>query len=459
MSRTSLLRWTSAATLLVGGVVLGTVLVGQAGSILNVFSTRSAAPPSADLTSDADNQNLGFSTAAYSGRNDFAQRASSDAAISSPAAPSSRFIGTPESRSDNVRQTLLADSEAVGPATGLRASGDPTGGTGFAAPSTSTSSSTSTIGGSALTGTAANFAQLGPWGWATSGFFSAGGVGAYPASTPASSTPATSTPAIPATTPAAVAAVGPSTPAAVIAAGTTAPASAATSSPVNAGEPAIIAAAPIPPVATATSFIQTEGKTVVNDELVRDSVDILGGRLGGSGTIQSASVTIGAGAILGPGNSPGVLTINGNLLQLGELEIEIAGKSTVPVEYDVLHVTGDVTFAPGSLLKFVLYPIYSPSSGDDFEFLSANSISGIENLAFAIAGLPADFGYQVYEETHDGESDLYVRFYSRAQGTPSVEVDQEVLYRGTATAPEPSTMALAVLGLALLGWRLRRRAA
>lgn len=458
MTRTYFLRWTAAATLLVGVVALGTVVSEQAGRILNLFSSDSAAPPSADLSSDASNQDRGLRTAAYSGRNNFAQHASRDAGILSPAAPSSRFIGTPESRSDNVRQTLLADSEAVGPATGLRASGDPTGGTGFAAPSTSTSSSTSTIGGSALTGAAANFAQLGPWGWATSGFFSAGGVGAYPASTPASSTPATFTPAIPATTPAAVAAVGPSTPAAVIATGTTAPASAATSSPVNAGEPAIIAAAPIPPVATATSFIQTEGKTVVNDELVRDSVDILGGRLGGSGTIQSASVTIGAGAILGPGNSPGVLTINGNLLQLGELEIEIAGKSTVPVEYDVLHVTGDVTFAPGSLLKFVLYPSYSPSSGDAFEFLTANSISGIDNLAFAIAGLPSDFGYQVYEETQNGESDLYVRFSSQAQATASPQADEQIVYVGTAV-PEPSTMALAVLGLALLGWRLRRRAA
>lgn len=424
MTRTFILRWTAAATLLAGAVALGTVMFGQAGR---------TAPPSVKLTRDtANNQDRGFPTVAYSGSTNFAQRASGDAGISSPAAPSARFSGTAEARSGNFQQTSVAVSETVDSATGSLASVDPANGI--------TSGTASAVGSSALPSTGADFAQPGTWGWATSGFFRTGGVGPYPASAPASNRPAISTPAI-AATPAVVAAVGP-----------TAPVSAGSSSPSKGAVPAIIAA-PIPPIVIARNFVQTEGKTLVNNVLVSDSVNILGGRLGGNGTIQSASVTIGAGATLGPGNSPGTLTIEGNLLLQGVLEIEIESVS----KFDFLDVDGTVTFAPGSVVKFVLYDTYTPSNGDDFEFLTANAIAGIEYLAFAITGLPADFGYQVYTESQDGESDLYVRFYSRAQGTPLSEADQQVLYQGTV--PEPSTMALGVLGLALLGWRLRRRPA
>ena len=89
MTRTFILRWTAAATLLAGAVALGTVMFGQAGR---------TAPPSVKLTRDtANNQDRGVPTVAYSGSTNFAQRASSDAGISRPAAPTPDSSG-PRSR-------------------------------------------------------------------------------------------------------------------------------------------------------------------------------------------------------------------------------------------------------------------------------------------------------------------------------------------------------------------------
>jgi hypothetical protein len=437
------MRRTAAATLLMGGLALGALLSGQAGRILNLFSAKSVTPPSVSLTDKTDEEVRVRPATGYVGNWKPTQRGGNSAGIAQTDLPTRRLgerLGeVSQGRSDYALRLAVADLQSAGSATGLRASADLQIGIDFAAPSNTPTGTASAVGNNALPNTGADLARAGAQGWAAS---------ASPASNPFSFTQAAA--------PASLTPVTVPVSSIPVAAPPSAPTGGASSPPAPSAP-----ASPAPRVAVAvlpTTFVQTSGKTIIDTLLSRDTVDIIGGRLGGHGTIQAATVTIGAGATLGPGNSPGVLTINGNLLQLGELEIEIAGKSTVPVEYDVLHVTGDVTFAPGSLLKFVLYPIYSPSSGDAFEFLTANSISGIDNLAFAIAGLPSDFRYQVYEETQNGESDLYVRFSSQAQATASPQTDEQIVYVGTAV-PDPSTMALAVLGLALLGWRLRRRAA
>lgn len=53
-------------------------------------------------------------------------------------------------------------------------------------------------------------------------------------------------------------------------------------------------------------------------------IDIQGGTLNGSGTI-SGPVLLGTAAALNPGNSPGTLTINGNLTSSGKMIFEIGG--------------------------------------------------------------------------------------------------------------------------------------
>jgi hypothetical protein len=224
-------------------------------------------------------------------------------------------------------------------------------------------------------------------------------------------------------------------------------------------------------------FVQTEGKTVIDKILIVDAVDILGGRLGGHGVIKAGTVTIGPGGILGPGNSPGILTIDGNLVITGDvydkdpvkilggvLEIEINGKdNSVPgaPQYDVLHVTGTATFEEGSSILFVFYSTFTPTSGDTWEFLTASAIDGLKYLTFSTSGLSNSFGYQVYQvkETENGvdEYDLYLRIYSKANGPALPGAGEEILYSGQV--PAPSTVALSVLALAMVGWRMRRRVA
>ncbi|MDO8423973.1 MAG: autotransporter domain-containing protein [Parvibaculum sp.] len=89
------------------------------------------------------------------------------------------------------------------------------------------------------------------------------------------------------------------------------------------------------------------GKLAVNGTLNADSITVRdGGTLGGSGVVNG-EVTVEAGGIIAPGNSPGTLNIVGNTtLNSGSIfEVEIEGLLA-----DLLNVDGDVTIAPGAIL-------------------------------------------------------------------------------------------------------------
>ena len=106
------------------------------------------------------------------------------------------------------------------------------------------------------------------------------------------------------------------------------------------------------------------------------------GILSGDGTIVATEiVTAGSGnnqftgGQTSPGNSPGTLTLQGNLMQEfgSSLVMEIAGLAEG--EFDVLHVTGDATF--GGTLEMVFPGEYLPKTGDSFQFLQVDgTISG-----------------------------------------------------------------------------------
>jgi hypothetical protein len=101
--------------------------------------------------------------------------------------------------------------------------------------------------------------------------------------------------------------------------------------------------------------------------------------IGPNGTVMGSGGTL-LGAVenhgtLAPGESPGTLTIQGDLTQAadGKLVIEIGGNTPGSL-YDVLNVTGKFTF--GGTLEINLIGGFTPEAGDVFNFLQFGSFEG-----------------------------------------------------------------------------------
>jgi hypothetical protein len=118
------------------------------------------------------------------------------------------------------------------------------------------------------------------------------------------------------------------------------------------------------------NYTQNDGLTTVDGTLTVNSTLLLnGGFLNGSGTING---TVMNGAEVDPGDSPGVLTINGNYTQTGAgtLTIEIGGPN-VGSGYDRLVVKGTATLA--GTINVVLLNGFVPTAGTPFQVLTFNS--------------------------------------------------------------------------------------
>ena len=112
-------------------------------------------------------------------------------------------------------------------------------------------------------------------------------------------------------------------------------------------------------------------------------VDVTGGLVKGAGTV-AANVNNSAGTV-GPGASPGILTIAGNYTQgpSGVLNAEIAG-TTPGSLYDQLIVTGNVSL--DGTLNTTLLSGFVPAAGDTFNLVQAGgTLSG----TFTTINLPA----------------------------------------------------------------------
>lgn len=124
------------------------------------------------------------------------------------------------------------------------------------------------------------------------------------------------------------------------------------------------------------TFSQFDGDTVVNGRLTGDQIEFLGGTLSGNGTIGYGSggfnSTIATGAVtIGPGNSPGTLTIDGNLDANGTVfDIEIGGR-LAGLEYDQLVVLGQANLLD-SIVNLRFINGFIPVQGDVFEWLVAD---------------------------------------------------------------------------------------
>ncbi len=72
--------------------------------------------------------------------------------------------------------------------------------------------------------------------------------------------------------------------------------------------------------------------------------------LGGAGTV--GALTVQSGGFVTPGNSPGILTVNGNYIQAGQYTAEIAGTTAgnSSNNHDQINVTGTVNITGGTLV-------------------------------------------------------------------------------------------------------------
>jgi len=138
----------------------------------------------------------------------------------------------------------------------------------------------------------------------------------------------------------------------------------------------------------------TSNASTTVDGVLNANVDVTDGELTGSGTINGNAIN---GGSIGPGQSPGILTVAGNYTQteFGTLHIEIGGLFAGD-EYDVLNIGGDAFL--GGVLDVDLYDfgggLFAPSLGDTFDFLTAETIMGEFDL-LSLMGLGNGLGWQL----------------------------------------------------------------
>jgi len=166
------------------------------------------------------------------------------------------------------------------------------------------------------------------------------------------------------------------------------------------------------------NYVQTDGITNVDGILnVTGLIDIQGGKLSGKGQINGELRNAGT---VGPGNSPGLLSIDGVYSQSvsGILAIELGGMSA-GAEYDVLDITDTANLA--GTLDVDLFDLgsglFSPTLGDTFDILFAETIVG-EFDTLSLAGLGNELGWNVSYILDDFDNDI-VRLSVQAVPIPS----------------------------------------
>ncbi len=174
-----------------------------------------------------------------------------------------------------------------------------------------------------------------------------------------------------------------------------------------------------------------------------------GAILGGSGSI-GGNLTVATGGIVAPGNSPGILTVNGSAtFSAGSnLETELNG-TTAGTGYDQLAVNGAVDLGNANLL---LSLGYAPATSDFFYLVNndaADAVTGTFSGLVQGGNVFASFGGGSYMGT--------ISYTGDSNTTNFLGAGNDVVLFGFTAVPEPGTLALLGLGALGLVPMLRRR--
>lgn len=188
--------------------------------------------------------------------------------------------------------------------------------------------------------------------------------------------------------------------------------------------------------------VSTGNKLVVNGTLSGSSLSIASGAtLGGNGTI-SASASFASGAMLAPGNSPGILSFGSSTDLTGvTTEMELAGTGgTAGTDFDKINVTGDLKY--GGTLNIVSYNGFNFDVAGTYNLFDSTSISGtFVNVNVGSVSLSGSLG------TWTGSNLAGTYGYSFVESTGEFAV---------TAIPEPSAYA-ALAGFGVIGVVLYRR--
>jgi hypothetical protein len=183
---------------------------------------------------------------------------------------------------------------------------------------------------------------------------------------------------------------------------------------------------------------------LVNGQLGNTAVAVnASGLLRGSGTILGG-VTVASSGTLSPGNSPGVLTVGSLSLSDGSTTLMEIDNTSL---YDQIVGVGSASLTYGGNLDLVMSGSYA--NGTTFNLFSNFST---KTLDFAAVGLHAT-GDEYDGLTFTGTDGVW---------TSTWTTNQQRLVFSTTTGnlvvvPEPSTVAMALAGLACGGWQMMRR--
>jgi autotransporter-associated beta strand protein len=194
-----------------------------------------------------------------------------------------------------------------------------------------------------------------------------------------------------------------------------------------------------------------------------------GSKLGGSGTV--GNVTAGAGAIVSPGNSPGVLggtTIRLDGGSIFEWQIQDAKELTVNPGYDKLTLSGNLDLTHASATNKITLKVVSllgagngTTLGDPLNFDKPGTV-GLRPMVFNFASVAGtvltNSGEQISDVfTIDVSQFTYSDGSASNAGLWSINWDSANHLVTVTAVPEPSTYGFGLGALALAAAAIRRR--